>query len=114
MTNDELCLECMSNLNLDEIDETKQTITSLVSQAESVIMNAVNNQVDLKDYLDDRLFVAAVEALTTQLFYDRTLENNLSLGVQMMIVQLQARYFNNSGGDNHGNAKNGQLFTISF
>ena len=29
MTNDELCLECMSNLNLDEIDETKQTITSV-------------------------------------------------------------------------------------
>lgn len=107
MTNYDLCLECMSNLNLDEIDETKQTITSLVSQAESVIMNAVNNQVDLKDYLEDRLFIAAVEALTTQLFYDRTLENNLSLGVQMMIVQLQAKYFNQSGGDNNGDAKNG-------
>lgn len=107
MTNDELCLECMSNLNLDEIDETKQTIASLVSQAESVIMNAVNNQVALKDYLADGLFVAAVEALTTQLFYDRTLANNLSLGVQMMIVQLQARYFSYSGGDNNGNAKNG-------
>ena len=107
MTNDALCLECMSNLNLDEIDETEQTISSLISQAESIIMNAVNAEVVLKDYLDDHLFIAAVEALTTQLFYDRTLENNLSLGVQMMIVQLQSKYSNKSGGDNNGNAKNG-------
>ena len=107
MTNDALCLECMSNLNLDEIDETEQTISSLISQAESIIMNAVNAEVVLKDYLDDHLFIAAVEALTTQLFYDRTLENNLSLGVQMMIVQLQAKYSNKSGGDNNVNAKNG-------
>ena len=60
MTNDALCLECMSNLNLDEIDETEQTISSLISQAESIIMNAVNAEVVLKDYLDDHLFIAAV------------------------------------------------------
>ena len=59
--------------------------------------------------MNDHLFIAACEALTTQMFYDRILENNISLGIQMMIVQLQARYANyqpkvENGGDSNGNA----------
>lgn len=107
--NDELCLECIRNLNLDEIDETKSQISSLLQQAQAVLINAINTDVPLAEYLNDNLFIAACETLTTQLFYDRTLENSLSLGVQMMIVQLQARYANyqpkkENGGDSNDNA----------
>ena len=108
MTNDELCLECIRNLNLDEIDETKSQISSLIQQAQAVLTNAINTDVPMEKYLEDHLFITACEALTTQMFYDRTLENNMSLGVQMMIVQLQARYANyqpsTESGDYNGNA----------
>ena len=108
MTNDELCLECIRNLNLDEIDETKSQISSLIQQAQAVLTNAINTDVPMEKYLADHLFIPACEALTTQMFYDRTLENNMSLGVQMMIVQLQARYANyqpsTESGDYNGNA----------
>lgn len=109
MTNYELRLECIRNLNLDEIDETNSQISSLLHQAQAVLTNAINTDVPMETYLNDHLFIAACEALTTQMFYDRTLENNISLGIQMMIVQLQARYANyqpkvENGGDSNGNA----------
>ena len=56
--------------------------------------------------MNDDLFLGALDALTTQLFYDRTLGNNFSLGVQMMLVQLQAKYLDTKGGDDDGDAQN--------
>ncbi|KRM48328.1 hypothetical protein FC58_GL000582 [Limosilactobacillus vaginalis DSM 5837 = ATCC 49540] len=76
-----------------------------MKQARAVLVSAINSNVDLKVYMNDNLFLGALDALTTQLFYDRTLENNFSLGVQMMLVQLQAKYLN-EGGDSNGNAQN--------
>lgn len=104
MTDDDICLELINNLNLDEVDDTKVQIASMMKQAEAMLINAINSTVPTEVYLKNRLFIAAVEALTTQIFYDRTLENNFSLGVQSMIVQLQASYADYDGGDQNGNA----------
>lgn len=95
----------LTELNLDDVDETRATINSLMKQARAVLISAINSNVDLEAYMNDDLFLGALDALTTQLFYDRTLENNFSLGVQMMLVQLQAKYLN-EGGDSNGNAQN--------
>ena len=97
MTDDDFITRLLAELNLDDVDETRATINSLMKQARAVIVSAINSNVDLKVYMSDDLFLGALDALTTQLFYDRTLENNFSLGVQMMLVQLQAKYLNEGG-----------------
>lgn len=105
MTDDDFTTRLLAELNLDDVEETRATINSLMKQARAVLVNAINSNVDLNVYMNDDLFLGALDALTTQLFYDRTLENNFSLGVQMMLVQLQAKYLN-EGGDSNGNAQN--------
>lgn len=105
MNDDDFTTRLLAELNLDDMDETRATIDSLMKQARAVLVSAINSNVDLKVYMNDDLFLGALDALTTQLFYDRTLENNFSLGVQMMLVQLQAKYLN-EGGDSNGNAQN--------
>lgn len=105
MTDDDFTTRLLTELNQDDVDETRATINSLMKQARAVLVSAINSNIDLNVYMNDDLFLGALDALTTQLFYDRTLENNFSLGVQMMLVQLQAKYLN-EGGDSNGNAQN--------
>lgn len=97
MTDNDFITRLLAELNLDDVDETRTTINSLMKQARAVLVSAINSNVDLKVYMNDDLFLGSLDALTTQLFYDRTLENNFSLGVQMMLVQLQAKYLNEGG-----------------
>lgn len=105
MTDDDFTTRLLTELNQDDVDETRATINSLMKQARAVLVSAINSNIDLNVYMNDDLFLGALDALTTQLFYDRTLENNFSLGVQMMLVQLQAKYLS-EGGDSNGNAQN--------
>ena len=105
MTDDDFTIRLLTELNLDDVDETRATINSLMKQARAVLVSAINSNVDLKVYMNDDLFLGALDALTTQLFYDRTLENNFSLGVQMMLVQLQAKYIDAEEGEDNGNAQ---------
>lgn len=105
MTDDDFTTRLLTELNLDDVDETRATINNLMKQARAVLVSAINSNVDLKVYMNDDLFLGALDALTTQLFYDRTLENNFSLGVQMMLVQLQAKYIDTEEGEDNGNAQ---------
>lgn len=89
---DALVDETMAELNLDDVGSTKQTIQSLVEHAEAIVENSVNPGVPLNTYLVDPMFRRAVITMATQLFYDRTLESGMSLGFQMLIVHLQAKY----------------------
>lgn len=107
MSNVEFAQRLMEELNLDDTGNTKATLTNLIKQAQAILINAINKKVSLDKYMDDDLFLGALDALATQLFYDRTLENNFSLGVQMMLVQLQAKYMDMEDGEDNGNAQNG-------
>lgn len=104
-TTDSLVDETMSELNLDDVGSTKQTIQSLVAQSIEIVKHSVNSNISTERYLQDQLFQRAVLTMTTQLFYDRTLESGMSLGFQMLIVHLQAEY--GLEADDDGNAKNG-------
>lgn len=105
MTNEEFAQRLMDELNLDDVGSTKTTLVNLIKQAQAILINAINKKVSLDKYMEDDLFLGALDALTTQLFYDRTLENNFSLGVQMMLVQLQAKYIDTEEGEDNGNAQ---------
>lgn len=105
MTNEEFAQRLMDELNLDDVDSTKATLVNLIKQAQAILINAINKKISLDKYMGDDLFLGALDALTIQLFYDRTLENNFSLGVQMMLVQLQAKYIDAEEGEDNGNAQ---------
>lgn len=105
MTNEEFAQRLMDELNLDDVDSIKATLVNLIKQAQAILINAINKKISLDKYMGDDLFLGALDALTTQLFYDRTLENNFSLGVQMMLVQLQAKYIDAEEGEDNGNAQ---------
>ena len=105
MTNEEFAQRLMDELNLDDADSTKTTLVNLIKQAQAILINAINKKISLDKYMGDDLFLGALDALTTQLFYDRTLENNFSLGIQMMLVQLQAKYIDAEEGEDNGNAQ---------
>lgn len=105
MTNEEFAQRLMNELNLDDVDSTKTTLVNLIKQAQAILINAINKKISLDKYMGDDLFLGALDALTTQLFYDRTLENNFSLGIQMMLVQLQAKYIDAEEGEDNGNAQ---------
>lgn len=105
MTNEEFAQRLMDELNLDDVDSTKATLVNLIKQAQAILINAINKKISLDKYMGDDLFLGALDALTTQLFYDRTLESNFSLGVQMMLVQLQAKYIDAEEGEDNGNAQ---------
>lgn len=105
MTNEEFAQRLMDELNLDDVDSTKATLVNLIKQAQAILINAINKKISLNKYMGDDLFLGALDALTTQLFYDRTLENNFSLGVQMILVQLQAKYIDTEEGEDNGNAQ---------
>lgn len=105
MTNEEFAQHLMDELNLDDVDSTKTTLVNLIKQAQAILINAINKKISLDKYMGDDLFLGALDALTTQLFYDRTLENNFSLGIQMMLVQLQAKYIDAEEGEDNGNAQ---------
>lgn len=105
MTNEEFAQRLMNELNLDDVGSTKTTLVNLIKQAQAILINAINKKISLDKYMGDDLFLGALDALTTQLFYDRTLENNFSLGIQMMLVQLQAKYIDAEEGEDNGNAQ---------
>lgn len=105
MTNEGFAQRLMDELNLDDAGSTKTTLVNLIKQAQAILINAINKKVSLDKYMGDDLFLGALDALTTQLFYDRTLENNFSLGVQMMLVQLQAKYIDIEEGEDNGDAQ---------
>jgi uncharacterized phage protein (predicted DNA packaging) len=91
--------DVLNELNLDETDEELKIITDLINQAEDYIRSSVNYQVAVEEYLKLPMFKRAVTTLVAQLYYDRTLENGLSKGMQMMINHLRGRLDGNTAKD---------------
>lgn len=79
----------MAELNIDETPANTALITSLINQAQDIVLHSVDSTKTAEDYADNLIFQRAVITLVTQLYYDRTLSSGLSLGLQMMINHLK-------------------------
>ncbi|WP_461241095.1 head-tail connector protein [Paucilactobacillus sp. N302-9] len=79
----------ITELNLDDTDETHQTVSSLIDESQSFIISSVDSTKVPADFADNKMFDRAVKTMATQLFYDRTMANGTSLGLQMMINHLK-------------------------
>lgn len=82
-------------------DDDLTTLQSLLNQAQIIVDNALDTDTYSQATLEaDGLYVRAVYTLATQLYYDRTLADGMSNGLQMMLVHLQSRFGGESDGDN--------------
>jgi hypothetical protein len=79
----------MTELNIDETPANTALLTSLVGQAQDIIIHSVDSTKTVEDYADNLIFQRAVITLVTQLYYDRTMSGGLSLGLRMMINHLK-------------------------
>lgn len=86
--------EVLTELNLDENEENKKTVQNILEQAEQIVINSVDQSVKQTGFEDNKIFQRAVITLATDLYYNRTLSDGLSLGVQMMINTLKGVDFN--------------------
>ncbi|WP_404975670.1 head-tail connector protein [Weissella paramesenteroides] len=89
--------ELMNDLHIDESDSETNSINSLIAQATNLVKSSVNYGLSDEDYAKYPLFDAAVKALTTALYYDRTLANGMPHAVTIMITHLQARLGGKNG-----------------
>lgn len=86
---DELILKLRDELNLDDFDETNTLLIDLLTQSEAIVLDSTNYK-NYEQVSDKDIFTRAVFTLATQLYYDRTLSEGLSKGLQMMLNHLVA------------------------
>lgn len=80
----------ISELNLDDTPETETTIKALIVEADAMIRDSVDRTADQTEFEKDPIYQRALKSLVTQLWYDRTLNDGMPVGIQMMIVHLQS------------------------
>lgn len=85
--------EMLSYLSLDNTPENNEVLGGLVEDATAYI-NATFNSKNLSAsaLAKDKVYTSAVKALTSFMFYDRTLSQGIPLGIQQRITQLKGRY----------------------
>lgn len=84
--------DLLEELNLDSTAENKTVMAALIQSSQELIIDAVNGNLSASKLASDQIYIRAVKALATTLYFDRTLSQGYPLGVQMMITHLKGRY----------------------
>lgn len=84
--------DLLEELNLDSTAENKTVMAALIQSAQELIIDAVNSNLIASALASNQIYIRAVKALATTLYFDRTLSQGYPLGVQMMITHLKGRY----------------------
>lgn len=85
----------INELNIDDTPETETTIKALIVEADAMIRNAVDRSADQSEFEKDPIYRRCLKSLVTQLWYDRTLNDGMPIGIQMMITHLQSEVDDN-------------------
>lgn len=84
--------DLLTELNLDETPENNSVVDVLLKDAGELVTDSVNKNLSASDLAKDPIYLRAVKALATSLFYDRSLSQGVPAGVQMMITHLKGRH----------------------
>lgn len=87
--------ELMESLNVDATKSNTALFNRLKDQAEYLIITSIDSKTNKGIYYANPLFNAGVATLVTQFYYDRTLENGTSKGVQMYINKIKGDVLRN-------------------
>lgn len=89
----------LSELNLDDTAENQIVAKNLIDESEEIIIHSVDSSVPRTIFEDNSIFKRAVKTLATDMYYNRTLPNGLSLGTQMMINNLKGVDFSGTSAE---------------
>lgn len=81
----------MQELNLDETPENNAVVDALIQDASAIVTDSFTSNLSASAKADP-IYIRAVKALATALYYDRSLSKGLPLGVSIMIDHLKGRY----------------------
>ena len=84
--------DMLDYLSLDETPENKTVVEEIVEEAEDIIKASIGENLGASMLNADKLYVSAVKALASDLFYDHSLSSGISQGIQSRITLLQGRY----------------------
>ncbi|WP_242362034.1 head-tail connector protein [Limosilactobacillus antri] len=84
--------DLLEELNLDSTPENNTVVGGLIQSAQELVLDSVNQNLSASDVNADKIYIRAVKALATALYFDRTLSQGMPLGVQIMITHLKGRY----------------------
>lgn len=84
--------EVLTELNLDNTPENSAVVGGLIQDSADIVKDSVNKNLSASELAEDHIYIRAVKALTTALFYDRSLSQGMPLGVQLMITHLKGEY----------------------
>lgn len=85
--------EMLNYLNLDNTPENNEVLGGLVDDAEAYINSTFNStNLSASKLGKDRVYVSAVKALASFMYYDRTLSQGVPVGIQQRITLLKGRY----------------------
>ncbi|WP_249662860.1 head-tail connector protein [Lentilactobacillus buchneri] len=90
--------ELMDELHIDQSPTELTTVTNLINEATEIVNHSVNSS-SKTHYQTSPIYDLAIKTLTTQLYYDRELSKGMSVGLLMMLDQLQGMI---SGSDPDG------------
>lgn len=83
--------EMMDELNLDQTPENNAVVGGLIKDCSEIVMDSFTSNLSASIKADP-IYIRAVKALTTSMYYDRSLSEGVPLGVNIMIDHLKARY----------------------
>lgn len=86
----------MDELHIDYSPEEETTIDNLITTAKALVDEAIDDM-DNVNLPEDPLYISAIKALATQMYYDRTLSAGKAPAVKLLISHLQIKY-----GGKHG------------
>lgn len=84
--------DLLTELNLDDTEENNTVLSGLSEAAAELVEDSVNQNLSASVFAKDPIYLRAVKALATSLFYDRSLSQGVPVGVQIMITHLKGRY----------------------
>lgn len=84
--------ELMTELHIDDSDEERQTLEVLLKDSEALIIESCSTSENIDKLKKDSLYPRAQKAVAYHMYVDRTMENSLSPGIQMLMVKLRAKY----------------------
>ena len=82
-------------LDVAELMESLNVDATTPNTAEYLIITSIDSKTNKGIYYANPLFNAGVATLVTQFYYDRTLENGTSKGVQMYINKIKGDVLRN-------------------
>ncbi|WP_311408372.1 hypothetical protein [Liquorilactobacillus uvarum] len=86
--------DMLQELNLDDVDENSTLVSSLLDDSKALILDSLG-LTDDSTLIGSKLYDRCIKAITTEMYFDRTLSTGLSNGVMLLLIHLKGQVLPN-------------------